>query len=149
MHVCNRYRVIMVKIKYLQDAIQRSRSLRWSNFPCPWSQAYALCRWALSQLHILRVAWLLPTPQIIHLRCAHKNLQTFACFVPLIIHNFTKRGAPICPTEETTKIPTFKAPEIPTLFLPRLLNFRQLVLFSFLVKIGHFEGINKVFEKCL
>ena len=58
-------------------------------------------------------------------------------------------GAPICPTEEAPKIPTFEAPEIPTHFLPRLLNFRQLIFFSFLVKIGHFEGQNKLFEKRL
>ena len=52
-------------------------------------------------------------------------------------------GAPISPIKESPKIPTFKAPEIPTLFLSRLLNFRQLIFFSFSVKIGHFEGPNK------
>ena len=55
--------------------------------------------------------------------------------------------APVCPTEEAPKIATFKAPVIPTLFLSRLLYFRQLIFFSFLVKIGLFEGLNKVFEK--
>ena len=58
-------------------------------------------------------------------------------------------GAPVCPTEEAPKIPTFKAPVIPTLFLSRLLYFRQLIFFSSSVKIGLFEGLNKVFEKSI
>ena len=48
----------------------------------PSSQAFGnilLCS-ALSQLHILCVAQLLLTPRIIRLRCAHLNLQNFACF---------------------------------------------------------------------
>ena len=50
---------------------------------------------------------------------------------------------------EAPKIPTFEAPEIPTTFLPWLLNFRQLIFLAFSVKIGHFGGHNKVFEKSL
>ena len=59
-----------------------------------------------------------------------------------------KRGAPICPTEEAPKIPTFKAPEIPT-FFAQAPKFPTADFFSFSVKIGHFEGLNKVFEKSL
>ena len=56
------------------------------------------------------------------------------------------RGAPICPAEEAPKIPTFKAPEIPTLFA-QAPKFPAADFLSFSVKIGHFEGLNKIFEK--
>ena len=63
---------LKVKVKYLRGAFRRSRSLKWPDFPCPSEPGFGITPLssALSQLHILCVARLLPIPQIIHRRCA-------------------------------------------------------------------------------
>ena len=47
---CRLVAKVKVKVKYPQGAFWRSRSLRWPYLPCPWSQALALCCWALHSL---------------------------------------------------------------------------------------------------
>ena len=47
---------------------------------------------------------------------------------------------------EAPKIPTFETPKIPTLYA-QAPKFATANFLSFSVKIGHFGGLNKVFEK--
>ena len=65
--------LFLLKVKYLRGAFRRSRSLKWPDYPCPLEPGFGIMPLssALSQLHILCVARLLPIPEIIHLRCAH------------------------------------------------------------------------------
>ena len=61
------------KVKYLRGAFRQSRSLKWPDFPCPSEPGFGIMPLssALSLLHILCEARLLPIPRIINLKCAH------------------------------------------------------------------------------
>ena len=48
----------IIKAKALQGALQPSRSFSWPDFPCPRSQALALCRWTPHSFSYIFIVWL-------------------------------------------------------------------------------------------
>ena len=86
---------------------------------------------ALSQLRILCVAGLLPTPRIISLRCAKLNLQTFAVSVPLIMHHLTRTAYS---SKAFTSCHDLVSNLQPQMELRLLLNQRQIMRYSGITK---------------
>ena len=85
--------ILKVKVKYLWGAFWQSRSLKWPDFPCPWSQALALCCWlrTLSVTYPLCGLALTSTTDTLSEMCSLR--RTDSClyiFVPSIIHNLTR-----------------------------------------------------------
>ena len=84
--------VLKVKLKYLWGAFWRNRSIKWSDFPCPWSQLWHFS----SELRTLSATYPLCGSALTHATdnpsemCPLKLKRLLPVFVPLVIHNLTR-----------------------------------------------------------